>query len=78
LLLLRDFLSGAYTLRQGAPTNLTRTGAIAGLVAGALGATAYAFNCADDSLPFIAIWYGGSIALCTFIGARLGPKLLRW
>jgi hypothetical protein len=65
-------------LRQGAPTNLIRTGAIAGLVAGALGATAYAFNCADDSLPFIAIWYGGSIALCTFIGAKLGPKLLRW
>jgi hypothetical protein len=51
---------------------------IAGLVAGALGATAYAFNCADDSLPFIAIWYRGSIALCTFIGSKLGPKLLRW
>jgi hypothetical protein len=72
------FAALIWALRQGAPTNLIRTGAIAGLVAGALGATAYAFNCADDSLPFIAIWYGGSIALCTFIGAKLGPKLLRW
>jgi hypothetical protein len=72
------FTALIWALRQGAPTNLTRTGAIAGLVAGALGATAYAFNCTDDALPFIAIWYGGSIAFCTFIGARLGPTLLRW
>jgi hypothetical protein len=72
------FAALIWALRHGAPTNLTRTGAVAGLVAGALGATAYAFNCADDSLPFIAIWYGGSIALCAFIGAKLAPKLLRW
>jgi hypothetical protein len=72
------FAALIWALRRGAPTNLTRTGAIAGLVAGALGAAAYAFHCADDSLPFIAIWYGGSIALCTFIGAKLGPRLLRW
>src|ERR1700674_3372046 len=37
-----------WALRKGAPTNLKRTGAIAGLVAGALGATAYAFHCRDD------------------------------
>jgi hypothetical protein len=72
------FAALIWALRHGAPTNLRRTGAIAGLVAGALGATAYTFYCADDSLPFIAIWYGGSIALCAFIGAKLGPRLLRW
>jgi hypothetical protein len=67
-----------WALRKGAPTNLKRTGAIAGLVAGALGATAYAFHCPDDSLPFIAIWYGAMVLLCAWIGARLGPRLLRW
>ena len=67
-----------WALRKGAPTNLERTGAIAGLVAGALGATAYAFHCSDDSLPFIAIWYGAMVLLCAWIGARLGPWLLRW
>jgi hypothetical protein len=67
-----------WALRKGAPTNLQRTGAIAGLVAGALGATAYAFHCSDDSLPFIAIWYGAMVLLCAWIGARLGPRLLRW
>jgi hypothetical protein len=65
-------------LRKGAPTNLRRAGTIAGLVAGALGATAYAFHCADDSVPFIAIWYGTLVAFCGLIGALLGPRLLRW
>jgi len=65
-------------LRKGAPTELRRTGAIAGLVAGALGATAYAFHCPDDSIPFIAIWYGAMVAMCGLVGAMLGPKLLRW
>lgn len=67
-----------WALRKGAPTDLKRTGAIAGLVAGALGATAYAFHCADDSLPFMAIWYGAMVVFCAWIGARLGPRLLRW
>ena len=42
------------------------------------GAAAYAFYCPDDSLPFIAIWYGAPIALITLAGASLGPRLLRW
>jgi hypothetical protein len=67
-----------WALRKGAPTNLKRTGAIAGLVAGGVGATAYAFHCPDDSLPFIAVWYGAMILVCAWIGARLGPRLLRW
>jgi hypothetical protein len=58
--------------------NLKRTGAIAGFVAGALGAGVYAFHCSDDSLPFITVWYGGMIALCAWIGSKLGPWLLRW
>ena len=72
------FAALIWALRKGAPTNLRRTGAIAGLVAGALGATAYAFHCPDDSVPFIAIWYGTLVALCGAVGAMLGPRLLRW
>ena len=67
-----------WALRKGAPTNLRRTGAVAGLVAGALGAVAYAFHCPDDSIPFIALWYGGMVGLCALLGAMLGPRLLRW
>ena len=64
--------------RFAAPTDLTVTGALAGLVAGGVSATGYALHCTDDSLPFVALWYGGTIGLCTLAGALLGPRLLRW
>jgi hypothetical protein len=67
-----------YALRQGAPTRLRLCGAIAGIVAGGIGAAAYAFNCTSDTIPFIAIWYGAAIMICAVIGAELGPRLLRW
>ena len=51
---------------------------MAGLVAGAIGAAAYAFHCPDDSLPFVALWYGTAIAFCAAVGAILGPRVLRW
>jgi hypothetical protein len=65
-------------LRTGAPTRLARCGAIAGIVAGAIGAAAYAFSCRSDSLAFIAIWYSAGIMLCALVGAQLGARLLRW
>src|SRR5260370_26825769 len=64
--------------RNAAPTNLERAGAFACLIAGGLSAMGYALHCTDDSLPFIAVWYGGTILLCTFAGAALGARLLRW
>jgi hypothetical protein len=72
------FVALIWALRQGAPTRLTLCGAIAGIVAGGLGAAAYALACNSDTVPFIAIWYSGAIALCGLIGARLGPRVLRW
>jgi hypothetical protein len=67
-----------WAVRMAAPTNLRRTGALAGLVAGGISAAAYALHCPDDSLPFVALWYGGTIVLCTLAGAVLGPRLLHW
>jgi len=67
-----------WAVRKTAPTNLMRTGAVAGLFAGGMSALGYALHCTDDSLPFVAIWYGGTIAVCTLAGAMLGPRLLRW
>jgi hypothetical protein len=72
------FASLIWALRKGAPTNLTSTGAITGLVAGALGATVFAFHDPGGSIPFIVLWYGGPIVLCALVGAILGPRLLRW
>jgi hypothetical protein len=67
-----------FAVRRAAPTNHARAGAVAGLVAGGISAMAYALHCTDDSLPFVAVWYGGTIVLCALAGAALGPQLLRW
>lgn len=78
LLAVAPFASLIWALRKEAPTDLRWTGAVAGLVAGALGAAAYAFHQPAGSIPFIVLWYGGPIAICALIGAILGPRLLRW
>lgn len=67
-----------WAVRQAAPIDLRRAGAFAGLVAGSISAVAYALHCTDNSLPFVALWYGGTIVVCTLAGAALGPRLLRW
>ena len=72
------FAATIWAMRRAAPTNLVRAGTFAGLVAGGVSAIAYALHCTDDSLPFVAVWYGGTIVLCTLAGAALGPRLLRW
>jgi hypothetical protein len=65
-------------LRKGAPTRPALTGAVAGLLAGAMGAFLYAAHCPDDSPLFVLAWYGLSIALVTAVGLALGSRLLRW
>lgn len=72
------FATLVWALRKAAPTRLALTGAVIGLVAGALGATVCAYHYPSSSIPFLALWYGGPIVLCAVIGALLGPRLLRW
>ena len=72
------FIALVWVLRQGAPTRLRATGAVAGLVAGAIGAGACALHQPGASLPFIALWYAGPILICALLGALLGPRVLRW
>jgi hypothetical protein len=67
-----------WALRKGAPTQLRLCGATAGIVAGGLGAAAYALCCLSDTITFIAIWYALAILICAVVGSQLGPRLLRW
>lgn len=72
------FIALVWVLRKGAPTKLRSTGAVAGLVAGAVGVGACALHQPGGSLPFIGLWYAGPILLCALLGALLGPRFLRW
>lgn len=71
-------LSNMVLLRRFAPTNLPLAGLAAGLLAGAAGAWVYSFHCTEESLPFLAIWYSGGIALVGLLGTIIGRWALRW
>ena len=65
-------------IRQGAPSRPVLTGFLAGLLAGGLGAAAYAADCPDDSPLFVMTWYPVGILALGALGALAGSKLLRW
>ena len=71
-------LSNMLLLRRFAPTNLPLAGLAAGLFAGAAGAWVYSFHCTEETLPFLAIWYSGGIALVGLLGTVTGRWALRW
>lgn len=72
------FVAMFWALRKLAPTQLERAGAGAGLLAGAVGASVYAFHCVEYTAPFILIWYSGGILASALIGACVGRWALRW
>ena len=71
-------MAAIYALRQGAPTSPAVQGAVAGLLAGALGATVFAMHCTNDSPLFVAIWYTLAIGLMALTGLSVGRYVLRW
>jgi hypothetical protein len=78
LLALPILIAALAALRQGAPARPGLTGAVAGLLAGALGAALYAAHCIEDSPLFVAAWYSTAIAFVTLAGALAGNRVLRW
>ncbi|HWB46153.1 MAG TPA: NrsF family protein [Hyphomicrobiaceae bacterium] len=73
-----SLIAALFALRAGAPRSPAAAGAVAGLLAGGLGAALYATHCPDDSPLFVAIWYSLAIALLVLAGAGAGRRLLKW
>jgi len=65
-------------LRAGAPPSPAFAGGAAGLLAGGLAATLYAFHCFDDSPLFVALWYVPVVCLVVLVGMVAGQRFLRW
>lgn len=65
-------------LREAAPTQLPYCGALLGLLAGGIGGLAYAVFCVNDTPAYLGVWYAAGVAISTFVGWVLGPRLLRW
>ena len=51
---------------------------MAGLMAGAMGASVYAFACPEHAAAFMAVWYCLGILVSAALGAVTGPRFLRW
>jgi len=67
-----------WAMRSLAPTRLRLAGAAAGLLAGGVGAAAYALHCPEMAAPFIGTWYVLAMLAPAVAGGLLGPRLLRW
>jgi hypothetical protein len=65
-------------LRTGASTRPALAGAWAGVLAGALGAAAYALACKNDGGLFVAVWYSGAILIMAGLGSLAGRRALAW
>jgi len=72
------FAAAILALQRLAPTRLRLSGALAGVVAGAIAASAYALWCPETTAVFLLAWYAGPILAVGAMGAMLGPRLLRW
>ena len=67
-----------WAVRGLAPTQLRAAGWAAGMLAGAVGAAGYSLSCTESSPAFVAVWYTLGIVLTGWMGAVLGPRVLRW
>ncbi|WP_454732847.1 MULTISPECIES: DUF1109 domain-containing protein [Cupriavidus] len=72
------FIAVFWALRGLAPTRLALTGAVGGLLSGAVATLAYCLHCPEMGVAFWGVWYVLGMLLPTAIGALLGPRLLRW
>ncbi|MFC7398507.1 DUF1109 domain-containing protein [Chelatococcus sp. GCM10030263] len=66
------------TLKGAVVTRPTLAGVSSGLLAGALGACAYAVACKNDGALFVLVWYGLAIGTVCLLGAAAGRRYLRW
>lgn len=64
--------------RRLAPRRPTEAGFAAGLVAGAVAASAYGLYCPEVTVSFMASWYSLGILGAGVIGSGVGRFVLRW
>ncbi len=78
LLSVPAFIALLWVMKTLAPTRLALAGAAAGLLAGTVGAMAYALYCPESGASFLGFWYVLGMLIPTTLGAIIGPRILRW
>ncbi len=65
-------------LRRAATASPVTLGALSGLAAASLAASAYAIHCNMDAPAYILLVYGVAVGLMTALTALLGRRLFKW
>lgn len=78
LLSVPAFIALLWVMKTLAPVRLALAGAASGLLAGTVGAAAYALYCPESGASFLGVWYVIGMLIPTALGALIGPRLLRW
>jgi hypothetical protein len=72
------FVSAVFIVRGFAPTRLRTTGAVLGLLSGAVAALIYTLHCPELHPAFLVFWYGLGVLIPAGVGWLLGERLLKW
>lgn len=67
-----------HAMKRAVVTDPAATGSAVGLLAGTLGAMAYALACKNDGALFVVTWYGIAIVIVSVVGRIAGARYLRW
>jgi hypothetical protein len=65
-------------LRRAATTSPVALGALSGLAAASLSASAYAIHCNMDAPAYLLLVYGVAVGLITALTALFGRRLFKW
>jgi hypothetical protein len=72
------FIGLTFFMRGAAPTQPKMTALFIGVASGSWGAFIYGLQCPFMNLGYVALWYGGAIAVTTFAAALILPRFGRW
>ena len=72
------YMALSWAMRGLAPTRLRLSGAVVGLLAGAVGTLVYVLRCPEMSVPFWASWYSVGMAIPALAGWLLARVAFRW
>jgi hypothetical protein len=72
------FIGLTFFMRGGAPTQPKATALFIGVASGAWGAFIYGLQCPFMNIGYVALWYGGAVAVSTLAAAIILPRIARW
>ncbi|MEM9810765.1 MAG: NrsF family protein [Pseudomonadota bacterium] len=72
------FMALTFFMRGAATTQPQMTALLIGIASGTWGVFVYGLQCPFTNLAYLAVWYGGAVALVSLAAAVILPRAARW